>query len=83
MDEENQEPTEDDEAVEVSRRKFLKWAAYVPPAVVTAMTMATPTAAQTETCNPDLCPPDDDSGGCNPPSDCPPNNRDQCNPPAK
>lgn len=55
------------ERLRISRRKFLKWSAYVPPAVMTLLMTTEP--AHAFTCNPDTCGPD----SCNPGRNCNPN----------
>ncbi|MFB6356653.1 MAG: hypothetical protein ABEJ65_09090 [bacterium] len=78
----NQDQSSD---VDISRRKFLKWAAYTPPAMMAVM--ASSTAAEAATCGPDSCNPNTcgpDSDDCNP-NTCGPdrgcNPDDGCNPP--
>lgn len=64
--------------VEISRRKFLKWASYVPPAIAGLMVTSTP--AYAATCNPNTCNPDcNPNAECNPDKNCGP---DGCNPDA-
>lgn len=63
--------------VEISRRKFLKWTSYVPPTVFSIL--ASRSAAQAATCNPNACRPE-----CNPNADCGPDKNcgpdSECNP---
>ena len=69
------EPESTDD-VEVSRRKFLQWAAYVPPTLMGIL--ATSSVAEAATCNPNACNPD-----CNPNASCGPDKKcgpDGCNP---
>lgn len=74
-----------DEDVEISRRKFLKWASYVPPAIAGLMVSSTPAAAAT--CNPNACNPNcNPNADCNPDKTCGPdgcNPDEPCNPPGR
>jgi hypothetical protein len=63
------EPEENEDEVEISRRKFLQWTKYVPPAVISLL--ASTSAAEAATCNPNLCNPDD-SNTCGPDDSCTP-----------
>lgn len=89
MDDSDREGTREgsrDEHVELSRRKFLKWASYVPPAIAGLMVSSTPAAAGT--CNPLACDPNcNPNADCNPektcgPDGCPPD-QPGCTPPNK
>lgn len=65
-----------EETLEVSRRKFLKWASYIPPAILGVMATSKPSYAAT--CNPNACNPD-----CNPNAECGPDKKcgpDGCGP---
>ncbi|MFB6346088.1 MAG: hypothetical protein ABEK50_09985 [bacterium] len=76
MAERSDEESEEQDKAEVSRRKFLKWASYVPPTILGIAATAKPSYAAT--CNPNACNPD-----CNPNADCNPDKScgpDGCNP---
>ena len=63
---------ESSDDVDVSRRKFLKWAAYVPPTLMGIF--ASSSVAEAATCNP----PSSCNPNCAPKEDC--NPRQPCNP---
>lgn len=72
--------------VEISRRRFLKWASYVPPTMM-GLIAASAEPAHAFTCNPDACNPDcNPNASCQPDINCPPNecgpDAGGCNPPS-
>ncbi|NLY95263.1 MAG: hypothetical protein GXY23_14715 [Myxococcales bacterium] len=66
---------DEDARVDAARRKLLKAAVYVAPAVVSAVVVDRAHAQPTPSCTPSICPP---QGGPCSPSNCGPNR--PCNP---
>lgn len=62
QDEDTNSGTEEESELEISRRKFLSWSKYVPPAIMTVLVSSQPVEAASP-CTPDeTCGPDDSCG---------------------